>query len=106
MLCFIFISTIIRVNHFIFRCFGSSVLYTFPTLSPYGYDVILSKVFNLLSALLLSAILLISSVYTLCASFLNLFCDFNMISILSKQLLQPLNLSLRFITDFFPSGPF
>ena len=51
---------------------NSSVLHTLPTPVPSGYDVILSKVCNLLSSLLLIAILLISSVYTSCLSLVNL----------------------------------
>ena len=50
------------------------------------HNVILSKVCNLLLLLLLSAILLISSVYTSCLSLLNLCCDFNMISCLISNL--------------------
>ena len=41
--CFIFISIIIIINHFIFTYSSTSVLHTFSTLAPYGYDVILSK---------------------------------------------------------------
>ena len=82
MFCFIFICIIIKVNHFIFKCFSSSVLHTFPAL-----DIILSKVCNLLSSLLFSAILLIISLYTLCASLLNFFHDFNMISLLKSNFL-------------------
>ena len=72
--CFIFISKIIKINNSIFRCSSSSVLLAFPTLIPYGYDLILSKSCNILS-LLLSAILLTSSAYTLCASLSNLYCN-------------------------------
>ena len=68
-----------QINHFIFRYSTSFVLHTFPTLVPYGFDVILLKICSLLSSLLLNAILLISSVYPLCASLLSLCCDFNMI---------------------------
>ena len=63
---FNFINIIIKINHLYLR--SISVLDTFPTLEPQGYDVILSTVCNLLSSLQLSAILLISSVYTLSAS--------------------------------------
>ena len=66
---------------------SSSVFHTFPTLVPYGYDVIPSKVCNILSSLLLNAILLISSVNTLCTSLLNLCYDFNMISLFCKHFL-------------------
>ena len=45
----------------------------------YEYDVILTKVCKLFSSLLLSAILLISSVYVLCRSLLNRCCNFDMI---------------------------
>ena len=71
MLLFIFISIIIKINHFIFNNSRNSVLHTFASLVPCGYNVFLSKVCNLLLSLLLSAILLISSEYTLCTSFLN-----------------------------------
>ena len=64
----VFICNIIKTNHFILSAvFSNSILHTFPTLAPYIHDVILSKVHNLLSSLLLSTILLISSVYTLFA---------------------------------------
>ena len=46
---------------------NSSVLHTLKAFVPYGYVVIPSNVCNLSSSLLLSAILLNSSVYTLCA---------------------------------------
>ena len=82
MFCFIFICINIKVNHLCIL--SSSILHTFLTLAPYGYDVILSKACNLSSSLLLNAVLLISSVYALCASLLNLCCDFNMISLFSK----------------------
>ena len=82
---YIFIPNIVKINHFIFRfCkelhLVSSFLHTFPTFTKYGYDSILSKTCHLSSSLLLNAILLISSVNTLCASILNLCCDINMIS--------------------------
>ena len=54
---------------------------------PYRYVVILPKVCNLLSSLLLSAILLTFSLYTQCASHLYHCCDFSMISFLTKQFL-------------------
>ena len=86
--CFIFTCNIIKINHFIpDTLFSNSVLHTFPAFAPYGYDVILWKVCNRLSSLLLNAILWISSVYTLCNLFLNLCCDFNIISLFSKQFL-------------------
>ena len=87
MFSFVFICNIIKIDHFIFRYSSSSVLHTFPALAPYGYDVIPSKVCNLLPSLLLNAVLLISSVYTFCASLFNLCCDSDMISIFNKQLL-------------------
>ena len=98
MFCFIFISIIIKINHL--YLLSSSILHTFTIIAPCGYDVILSKVCNLLSSLLLSAILLISSVYTLCASLLSLCCDFDNISLFNKQSLKSLNLSLLFMTHF------
>ena len=57
--------------------FNSYVLHTLKEIDPYGYVAIPSNVCNLLSSLLLSAILLISSVYTLCASLWNLCCNCN-----------------------------
>ena len=96
MFCFIFISVIIKINHLylnildiileIFKYYYF-VLHIFPTLVPYRYDVILSRVCNLLSSLLVSAILLIYSVYTLCASPLNLFFNFSIILFFNKQYL-------------------
>ena len=53
---------------------------------PNGYIVILSRVCNLLSSLRPSVTLLISSVYTLRSSLLNLCCDFSMILFLNKQI--------------------
>ena len=101
MFCVTFICIIIKINHFKFRYSSTSDSHTFQTLIRYGYDTILSKVCNLLSSLLLSVILLIYSVYTLSALILNIFCDFNMILLFSKQSLQSLSLSIRFITHFF-----
>ena len=74
----------IKISYVYLDILGA-ILHTFLTLAQYGYDVILSKVCNLLSSLLLSAILIISSVYTLCASLLNLCGDFNMLSLFSKN---------------------
>ena len=65
--CSIFDCNIIKINNFIFtfRYCSSSVLHTFPTFAPCGYDVILSKVCSFLSSLLY-AILLFFSVNTVC----------------------------------------
>ena len=83
---FIFICIIIKVNHFVLNIvLSNSVLHTIPVLLPYWNDVILSDLYNLLSLLLLSEILLVSSVYLLSALLLNLCCDFNKISLFSKQ---------------------
>ena len=82
MFSFIFIGIIIKMNHFL--CSNNSVLHNFPALITQGYDVILSNVCSLLPSSLLSAILLISSVYTLCASLLDHCCDFNVISLFNK----------------------
>ena len=82
MFCFISICIVLRINHW--YLLFNSVLHTFPKLVPWG-NVILSKVCNLLSSLLPSAILLISPVYTLCASLLNLCYDFDIISLSNKQ---------------------
>ena len=57
----------------------SFLLHVFPAFTPYGYDKILIKPCNLLSSLLFNAILLISSVYALLASILNICCDFKII---------------------------
>ena len=77
-----------QINHivFTFRYCSNSVLHTFPTFAPYRYDVILSKVCCLLSSLL-NAVLLNSPVNVLCASLLNLCCDFNMILSSCRQFL-------------------
>ena len=83
MFCFIFTLTIIKVNHL--YLLSISLSHILKVFVPYRYVVILSKVFNLLSSLLLSAISLISSGYTQCVSLLNLYCDFSMISFLNKQ---------------------
>ena len=83
MLCFIFISIIIKINHL--YLLSISLSHALNGFGPYGYVVILSKVCNLLSVLLLSAILLISSEYMQCASLVNLCCDFSMV--LNKQFL-------------------
>ena len=64
-----------------------SLLHNLKAFAPYGYGLILSKVCNLLSSLILSAILLTSSVYTQCASLSNLSCTFSMVSFLNKQFL-------------------
>ena len=61
---------------FIFICI-ISLSRTLKAFLPYGYVVILSKVCDLLSSLLHSAILLIFSVYTLSVSLSNLCCGFN-----------------------------
>ena len=83
MFCFIFTLTIIKVNHL--YLLSISLSHILKVFVPYRYVVILSKVCNLLSSLLLSAISLISSGYTQCVSLLNLYCDFSMISFLNKQ---------------------
>ena len=68
---FIFISINIKIDHFIRISknkslhFNISLSHTLKAFVPYGYVLILSNVCNLLSSLLLSAILLIPSVYTL-----------------------------------------
>ena len=76
---FILISNIIKISDIIFRCSNSFVLHNFEILVQYGYDVLVSKVFDLLLSLILSAIFLISSVYTLCVSLLNLCCNAKML---------------------------
>ena len=108
MFCSIFVCNIIKINHFIltFKCFCNSILHTVPAPAPYGYEVILSKVCNLLSLLLLEAILLIYSINTLCFSLLNICCGFNTILPLCRHFLYSSNLSIRFITHFFVSLAF
>ena len=98
MFCFIFICIILKINHL--YLLSISLSHTLKAFVPYGYVVILSNVCNLLSSLLLSAILLTCSVYILCTSLLNPCCDFNVILFSNKKFLK-LNLSLRFITHFF-----
>ena len=74
-------SIVIKINRL--YLLNVSLLHTLEAFVPYGYVLILSKVCNLLSSLLLSAFLLTSSVYTHCASLLSL-CS-GMISFLKKQ---------------------
>ena len=62
MVYFIFICIVIKVNHL--HLINISLSHTLKAF-PCGCVVILSKICNLLSSLLLSAILLISSLYTL-----------------------------------------
>ena len=76
---FIFACNFIKINCSVFRYFSNSVLHTFPTLAPNGYDVIPSKFCNLLSPLLLNALLLTFLVNTFCVSLLNLCCNLNII---------------------------
>ena len=81
MLCFVFIGIIIKINNL--YLLSISRLHTgIEAFVTYGYVLILSKVCNLLSLLILSTILLTSFVYTQCAS---LCCDFSMISFLNRQ---------------------
>ena len=80
-LCFFFCS-IIKVSHFLYRFIIllhliSSLLLTKPLLVPYAYISIESIDCILLSSFKLKAILLISSVETLCLSLLNFCCIFN-----------------------------
>ena len=83
MLFLIFISRNIKINHL--HLLSILILHTLKAFVPYGSVLILSKVCNPLSTLLLSVILLTCSVYTQCASLLNLCCDFSMISFLNKR---------------------
>ena len=85
MLCFIFISIIIKINHL--YLLSIPLLNILKAFLPYAYVLILTKFYNLLSSLLLRAILLTSSVYTQCPSILSLCCNFGMISFLIKQFL-------------------
>ena len=80
---FFFISIIIKINHL--YLLSISLSHTSKAFAPCGYFVILPNVCNLLLSLHLSAILLISSAYLQCASFLNLCCDFSMVLYLNKQ---------------------
>ena len=99
MLFFIIISIIIKIIGFYLLTI--SLLLTLKAFVPYEYVLIPSEICNLLSSLLLSAILLTSSDYTQCPSLLNLCCDFSMILFLSKYFLLSLNLNITFITHFF-----
>ena len=94
---FIFISIIIKINHL--YLLSISLSHTLKAFVPYGHVVILSKVRNILSSLLLSAILSISAGYTQCASLANLCCNFSMTLFLNKQFIS-LNLSILFITPY------
>ena len=69
-LCFTFICLIIKIDHL--YLLSISLSQTLNASVPYEHVVILSKVCNLLSSLLLNAILLIPSVYTLCFSLFTL----------------------------------
>ena len=84
MFCIIFICVIIKINYL--YLLEISLTDTLKALVWYGYVAILLKVYNLLSSLLLSAILLISSIYKKCA-LLNHCCGFNIILLLNKQFL-------------------
>ena len=83
MFCFVFICITIKINYL--YLLSLSLSYTLKAFNPYRYVVILSKVCNLLSSLLLSAILFICSVYKLCDSLLNLCCDCSIGLLLNKQ---------------------
>ena len=99
MLCFVFMSIIIKINHL--YLLSISLSYTLRAFVPYKY-VVIPSFCNLLSSLLFSAILLTYSVYTLCASLLNRCCDFGMISLLSNQFSLHIHMkSILFITIFF-----
>ena len=80
---FIFTCIIIKNNHL--YLISISLSHNLKEFVPYGYVVILSKVYNLWSSLMLSSILLICSVYTLCASLLNIFCDYSIGLLFKKQ---------------------
>ena len=82
MLCFISISIIIKINYL--YLLSISLLHTLKAFVPHGYVLILSQICNILSSLLLRAILLGSSVYTECASLLNLYCDCSIGLLLNK----------------------
>ena len=83
---FIFINVVIETNHLSVATsvlLSISLSHTLKAFIPYGYVVTLSNVCNLLSSLLLGAILLTSSVYTSWRSLLNLNCGFNMVLLLT-----------------------
>ena len=84
---FIFINVVIKIDHlYIAKLLLSiSLSHTLKAFVLYGYVVTLSNVFNLLSSLLFSAILLTPSVYTLWWSLLNLSYDFNMVLLLNDE---------------------
>ena len=98
MLRFIFISIIIKINHL--YLLSISLLHILKAFVRYGYVPVLSNVCSLSSSLLLSAILLISLVYTQCALLLNLCWDFSMTLFSYKQSLESLTLSILFITHY------
>ena len=80
---FLFICITIKINHL--YLLSISLSHTLKAFVRYGYVVILSKVYSFLSSLLLSAMLLISSVYLQFGSLLNHCCDFSMVLFLNKQ---------------------
>ena len=97
MLSFIFIQIIIKIDQLL----SISLSHTLKAFAPYRYVAILSIFCNFLSSLLLSAILLIYSVYTLCASILKLCWDYSISLLLNKKSSRWLNLSILFITHIF-----
>ena len=74
---------IIKINHL--YLLSISLSHTRKTFVPFRYFVILWEVCKILSSWLIRATLLISSVYTQCASLLNLCCNSNMILLFNKQ---------------------
>ena len=85
MLCFIFVSIIIKINHL--YLFSVLLLHTLKAFVPDGYVDILSNVYHLLPSFLISEILLTSAIYTQCPSLKYLCYDFSMFSLLNKQFL-------------------
>ena len=86
MFFYVFFWNIIKVNHFLYRCIMllhliSSFSLTRSLVAPYAYVSIESVDWILLSSFQLIAILLISSVKTLCLSLLNLCCICNISSL-------------------------
>ena len=104
LLRYIFICNIIKVNHFIFISFSNSALHTFPAFIPYGYDAIPPKFCNLLSSLLLNAILVASSVNILCTLLLNLCFDLNIVFVILKAFFIVFKLKSLFYQTFFGSS--
>ena len=85
MLCFIFVSIMIKINHL--YLFSVLLLRTLKAFVLDGYVDILSNVYHQLPSFLISEILLTSAICTQCASLKYLCYDSSVCSFLNKQFL-------------------